>query len=118
MKVIKVKQQPQGYKVTTEDNKEHSIPYIKGTFLYKETKAFIDGRGTIEPEFTQAEIDKEKQAKENQTNQSFLDTTDWKVTRHRDQLALKIETSLTEVEFQKLLQDRQIARDSIVKITI
>lgn len=63
MKVIKVQQQPQGYKVTTEDNKEHSIPNIKGTFLYKETKAFLASGGVIEPEFTQAELDKQAQDK-------------------------------------------------------
>ena len=66
---------------------------------------------------TADEIAKEIQAKENQTNQSFLDGTDWKVTRHRDQVELGVTTSLTDAEFTQLLQDRQTARDSIVKIT-
>ncbi len=63
MNVIKVQQQKQGYKVTTEDKKEYSISYIKGTFLYKETKAFIDGGGTIETEFTDTEIEKQNKDK-------------------------------------------------------
>lgn len=78
MKVIKVQQQKQGYKVTTEDTKEHSIPYIKGTFLYKETKAFIDDGGVVEPEFTQEEIQRQElQTKINEAKQ-YLDKTDHK----------------------------------------
>ena len=78
MKVTKVQQQKQGYKVTTEDKKEHSIPYIKDTFLYKETKAFIDDNGVVEPEFTQEEIQRQElQTKINEAKQ-YLEKTDHK----------------------------------------
>lgn len=78
MKIIRVKQLKQGYKVTTEDNKEYSIPYIKGTFLYKETKAYIDGGGVIEPEFTQDDLDRQAQSeaklqKEKELNELVID---------------------------------------------
>lgn len=46
---------------------------------------------------------------------NFLNDTDWKVTRHRDQQAQGIETSLTEEEYQQLLVDRQNARDSVIR---
>ena len=41
----------------------------------------------------------------------FLGTTDWKVTRHRDQLDAGEPTTLTPEEFQALLAERQAARD-------
>jgi hypothetical protein len=46
---------------------------------------------------------------------SFLNSTDWKVIRHRDQLALGVETSLTTEEFQELLRERQNAREQIME---
>ncbi|RYA23893.1 hypothetical protein CRU96_05660 [Malaciobacter halophilus] len=73
MKVIKVKQEKQGYKVTTENNKEHSIPYVKGTFLYKETKAFIDGGEVVEDEFSLEDIKKQKlNSINNSCNQTII----------------------------------------------
>lgn len=44
----------------------------------------------------------------------FLNSTDWKVIRHQDQLALGIETSLCEEEYFQLLQQRQQARERIL----
>lgn len=46
---------------------------------------------------------------------NFLNDTDWKVTRHRDQIAQGIQTSLTDDEYQQLLVDRQTARDSVIR---
>lgn len=43
----------------------------------------------------------------------FLNDTDWKVMRHLDQQQLGIATSLTAEEFQELLHQRQMARESI-----
>ncbi len=60
MKVTKVQKEKKGYRVTTEDKKEYSIPYIKGTYLYKETKAFIDGGGVIEDEFSLIDLKEKK----------------------------------------------------------
>lgn len=62
MEVIKVQEQKQSYKVTTENKQEYVIPYIKGTFLYKETKEYLDSGGMIEPEFTQDDLDKQAES--------------------------------------------------------
>ncbi len=40
-----------------------------------------------------------------------LENTDWKVTRHRDQLASGITTSLTDENYQELLTSRQQWRE-------
>lgn len=45
---------------------------------------------------------------------AFLNSTDWKVIRHLDQLALGIETSLCEEEYLQLLQQRQESREAVV----
>jgi len=45
----------------------------------------------------------------------LLQESDWKVIRHRDQLAAGIVTSLTEQEYNDLLVERQTLRDSIVE---
>lgn len=55
-----------------------------------------------------------KARRPNRDYQKFLNETDWKVTRHRDQLDLGIETSLTSEEFQELLELRQNSRNNIV----
>src|SRR5574344_1805402 len=44
----------------------------------------------------------------------FLNDSDWKVIRHRDQLALGVETSLTSDEYLALLQERQEARKKVI----
>jgi hypothetical protein len=47
-------------------------------------------------------------------SQKFLNETDWQVIRHRDQLALGIETSLSEEKYLDLLQNRQNAREKVI----
>lgn len=59
--------------------------------------------------------EKLSQERSNNNAQSFLDSTDWKVLRHRDQQELGIATSLTGEEFQELLRQRQMAREVIIK---
>ncbi|ELA9885232.1 hypothetical protein QRL11_004497 [Vibrio parahaemolyticus] len=54
----------------------------------------------------QAELDRE--------NLSYLASTDWLVTRHRDQVDMEVETSMTDVEYKELLTKRQEARSAIV----
>ena len=49
----------------------------------------------------------------NQRSREFLNTTDWKIIRHLDQLNLGIATSLSELEYLELLQERQGARGRI-----
>lgn len=47
--------------------------------------------------------------------QEYLINTDWKVIRHRDQLALGIPTTLCQAEYEDLLEKRQNARNKINK---
>ncbi|MDW6004713.1 hypothetical protein [Vibrio mangrovi] len=44
----------------------------------------------------------------------FLASTDWQVTRHRDQQEMGTETALSDADYQTLLTQRQKARDAIV----
>ena len=55
------------------------------------------------------------QQETNAEAQKFLDESDWKVLRHRDQQELGLATSLSGDEFQELLRQRQMAREAIVK---
>jgi len=107
MKIIKVQKQTQGYKVTTEDKKEYSIPYIECTFLYKETKAFIDNGGVIEDEFTPEEIAEQQAIYESNTRKSegeiyTLNDIDYKVSFMKDdadgmmQVSMAFQLGLTE----------------------
>jgi len=43
----------------------------------------------------------------------LLKSTDWKVLRHQDQLALSIATTLSKDEYLELLQQRQNARNEV-----
>jgi hypothetical protein len=51
--------------------------------------------------------------KEKAEAKQFLNDTDWKVIRHRDQLEMNMTTSMTSEEFDQLLIDRQMARNKI-----
>lgn len=46
---------------------------------------------------------------------AFLNSTDWKIIRHNDQETLGINKSLTQDEYIALLQERQAARDAVIK---
>lgn len=54
------------------------------------------------------------QAEKDRENLLYLEETDWLVTRHRDQVGLSAETSLTEQQYQELLHQRQETRELIV----
>lgn len=47
-------------------------------------------------------------------NTRFLNESDWKVLRHVREKALGLETTMTEVEYLSLEQERQIAAKGIV----
>ena len=47
-------------------------------------KQVADGNLTIAPEFTDAEIAANTQAETNATNQAYLASTDWYITRHAE----------------------------------
>lgn len=76
---------------------------------------WLDAGNTPEPESTSEELAVRQQEETNQLALLFLSDTDWKVTRHRDQLYSGVQTSLAESEFQALLTERQAKRDSIVE---
>lgn len=44
----------------------------------------------------------------------FLNKTDWKVIRHRDQIDSGAETSISNEEYQELLKLRQNARNKVL----
>ncbi|MCG8336758.1 MAG: hypothetical protein MJE63_19810 [Proteobacteria bacterium] len=73
-------------------------------------KAYVNGE-FVEPTRTS----EEEQVKESWDSIIFLRGTDWKVTRHRDQLDMGIETSLSDDEYKQLLQERQLARGKVIK---
>lgn len=50
----------------------------------------------------------------NNESKKYLNETDWLVIRHRDQLDLKQETSLTHEQYLDLLAKRQAAREKVV----
>ena len=51
----------------------------------------------------------------NEQAQNYLTDTDWLVIRHRDQLDLKQQTSLTQEQYLDLLTKRQAAREKVVE---
>jgi hypothetical protein len=59
---------------------------------------------------TSVKIDEPKPLDENII---FLNSTDYKVLKYRDQIDLGIETSISKDEYIKLLTERQNARDAI-----
>lgn len=74
MKVTKVKKQGESLKVFLDDDRDFIIPYLPTTFLYTETKAYLDGGGVIEAEFTEAEIIEQQAQAINSAIQNHLDT--------------------------------------------
>lgn len=100
-----------GYSQTKEEN---TIPFDAGLDFLNNPFDYIykDGRFVKDDEGEQIQEIRNK----NIECQNFLDDTDWKVTRHRDQLGQGIPTRLTPEEFEELLVQRQIARDSINRI--
>ncbi|MDD3012629.1 MAG: tail fiber assembly protein [Candidatus Gastranaerophilales bacterium] len=60
-------------------------------------------------------VSKAEQEKTNLDSRKFLDDTDWKIIRHRDQLDLGIKTSLTGEEYKQLLQKRQESRERVME---
>ena len=72
----------------------------------------IPGSYEVEIEDITSQLEQEKA---NAEAQAFLDASDWKVLRHRDQQDIGLATSLSGEEFQELLQQRQMAREAIIK---
>ena len=79
--------------------------------IIEPAKVRLRSEFSIEVEDITAQVE---QQKVNSEALKFLADTDWMVLRHRDQLAANITTSLSYSEYEKLLHDRQQARDAIV----
>lgn len=95
-----VKLQENGYLV----NNSISIPKVEGNRHYKLVKQWISEGNTPEPQFTPTELKQQVQNKTNQEAKTYLDSTDWYVTR------------LTETGKdipQDILDDREKARQNI-----
>jgi hypothetical protein len=69
-------------------------------------------------EATQEEINANSnlkiELKSNIDAKKYLTDTDWKVIRHRDQLALGITTTLSQTEYENLLEERQKNRNKVI----
>lgn len=102
-------------KEVSEDDSINLELFLKGDvsgWRFKNIPApSLEELKALEPQVSQ----KQNQEKVNAEAQKFLDSSDWKVLRHRDQQELGLATSLSSEEFQELLRQRQMARDRIVK---
>jgi len=69
-----------------------------------EKAEFINGEWVLNADKFIAEVDKTEA-------QEFLNNTDWKVIRHKEQEDLGIKTSLTSQEYLELIKLRQVKRE-------
>lgn len=102
-----------------QSNNKEIVFYDGKIFATEPNIYFIDSNGVWQKRNNE-EINKiKKQQKIEETNydsKSYLNNTDWLVTRHRDQLAMNLTTSLSEEEYQALLLERQKARESVIEV--
>ena len=80
MTISTVKLQDSGYLV----NGTLSVPNDPANRDCADVLAWIAEGNTPAPEFTDAEIAANAQAETNATNQAYLDSTDWYITRHAE----------------------------------
>jgi hypothetical protein len=86
-----------------------------GTFdTQAEAEQWVAYHGFSEPVYEDITA-KLEQSQINSEAQSFLDSTDYKILRHLGQQALGLATSLTAQEYFELEQERQAARERIVR---
>ena len=104
--------------LSQQSKNKQIVMYDGKVFATDSNLYFFNSEGKYE-KYTDEEFKEQQEIKQivQTTNQSlqFLDDTDWKVTRHRDQLALGMETSLTNEEYLNLLTQRQEARDLVIR---
>lgn len=99
-------------------------PKTAGAYMYLEFLKWQVNGGVVEPQYTAEEqtVKEDKDAADlivskNAEARAFLTDTDWKVTRHRDQIANDYNTSLSETDYKALLTERQIVRNSVMEET-
>lgn len=88
---------------------QERILYINGKIEDLNNFIFINGQYAKRTKALENILNTNNDAKK------YLIATDWLVIRHRDQLALKQKTSLTENQYLDLLEKRQAAREKVVK---
>lgn len=84
------------------------ILYIDGKIKDSDNYLFLNGK------YVSKNKSLELQVTENHDARSYLVQTDWLVIRHRDQVDLGLETSLSDDEYRELLEKRQTAREKVV----
>jgi len=75
-----------------------------------ENAEFINGSWLLNADLLFAELDKSEA-------EEFLQSTDWKVIRHKEQQDLGVETTLTQDEYLELITKRQEWRNILNDIT-
>ena len=91
------------------DIPKERILYLDGKIVDSNNYVQINGKYVKNTKAVADLLEKNKNAK------NYLTDTDWLVIRHRDQLALKLQTSLTEEQYIDLLNKRQEARGQVVE---
>lgn len=85
------------------------ILYIDGKIVDSENYVFINGKYVKKTKAITNLLNTNKEA------ENYLSDTDWLVIRHRDQLDLNQETTLTNEQYLDLLAKRQAARERVVE---
>ncbi len=88
---------------------QERILYLNGKIVDKDNYVFINNKYVKK---TKAITDL---VNTNYESKKYLNDTDWLVIRHRDQLDLKQQTSLTQEQYLDLLTKRQAAREKVVE---
>lgn len=84
------------------------IIYINGKIKDRDNYLFINDQYVPKTGTLETQINTNAEARK------YLKNTDWLVIRHRDQVDLALETSLTEDEYKEILEKRQEAREKVV----
>lgn len=85
------------------------ILYLNGKIEDSNNYLFINGKYIKRTKAIETLVNTNNEAK------NYLNDTDWLVIRHRDQLALNQQTSLTPEQYTDLLIKRQSARERVVE---
>ncbi|MBQ9246474.1 hypothetical protein IJ182_09435 [bacterium] len=86
---------------------QERILYINGRIEDSKNYIYVNGK------YIRKTNNIENTVNTNSEARKYLNNTDWLVIRHRDQIELNIETSLTQEEYIDLLEKRQQARERV-----
>lgn len=85
------------------------ILYLNGKIVDNNNFVYTNGKYVKNTKMVSDLLEKNKSAR------NYLTDTDWLVIRHRDQLDLKLETSLNNEQYIDLLNKRQEARKQVTE---